>query len=291
MNVVCLGKASYDITMLVDSINLNKKNKAIKKVESSTVNAANLLGCWGIPSYFLGVIGNDHYGQKIEDEFIKMHVYTKYLEKNNKYNTPINLTIIDKNINQKTIFNYGEDKNLTDLNLSIKPDIVFTDGYEYEMSKELFSDYKDAVKIIDANVFNEDIVQLCTLADYIICTKEFAEKCSNTRFEDNDKIISIFNNLKKQFNNNIVIILEDGYIYEFENIIKMMPNIKIDFLTPTSNIDIFHGAFIYGIIKEWELEKKIKCANIARAIAHTKSGSRNSIPTRKEMKMVLDDFE
>jgi sugar/nucleoside kinase (ribokinase family) len=46
--------------------------------------------------------------------------------------------------------------------------------------------------------------------------------------------------------------------------------------------DIFHAAFIYGLLQNWLLEQTMRFANAAAALACTKVGARASIPDLTE---------
>ena len=62
MKIVCIGHASYDITFPVKEYpKENTKNRIQRRVECGggpASNAAYLLGKWGIPTWFLGIVGN-----------------------------------------------------------------------------------------------------------------------------------------------------------------------------------------------------------------------------------------
>lgn len=47
--------------------------------------------------------------------------------------------------------------------------------------------------------------------------------------------------------------------------------------------DVFHGAFIYGLLKGWNLEKIGEFSDAVSAIKCTKLGGKTRIPTLKEV--------
>ena len=47
--------------------------------------------------------------------------------------------------------------------------------------------------------------------------------------------------------------------------------------------DIFHGVFLYGVLKGFPLEKSVRYASAAGALASTRLGGRQSIPTLDEI--------
>ena len=74
MKILCIGQSAYDITLPLDHYPVeNKKVRIDGKVEcggGSSSNCAFLLAKWGIDTSFAGIIGNDHYGNNILDEYI-----------------------------------------------------------------------------------------------------------------------------------------------------------------------------------------------------------------------------
>ena len=53
--------------------------------------------------------------------------------------------------------------------------------------------------------------------------------------------------------------------------------------------DIFHGAFAYGLLNNFPLEKCVAYANIAAGLSIDKIGARNSMPTLNEVISVYND--
>ena len=66
-----------------------------------------------------------------------------------------------------------------------------------------------------------------------------------------------------------------------------MPGLKVDAKDTTGCGDIFHGAFVYGLINRFDIEKTIAIANIAAGLSATKISSRASVPSLSE---TLDYF-
>ena len=73
MKVLCIGHASYDISVIVNEYpKENTKYRVDEKVECGggpACNAAYLLGCWNVETYFQGIVGNDLYGTSMWGPF------------------------------------------------------------------------------------------------------------------------------------------------------------------------------------------------------------------------------
>ena len=85
MKVVCIGHSTYDITLPVNEYpKENLKYRIDKKIECGggpASNGAYLLAKWGMDTSIISVVGDDYYGEKIMEDFIKIGADTKYLEK------------------------------------------------------------------------------------------------------------------------------------------------------------------------------------------------------------------
>lgn len=298
MKILCIGNCTYDITFIVNSfIKENTKNSVLKKIEcggGSTANAATLLGSWGMNVYFAGIIGNDYYGKKIKNEFDKYNVNTKYLQVSNEFNTKVSNIIVNNENASRTILSYKPtNMKMKDFNLDFEPDIILIDGQEYEISKKILKKYTNAISIIDASIFNEKIIELASLTDFLICSLDFAEKVTNIKFDINNvqTISSIYTKLKTIFNNKIIITLEEnGALYEKDKKIKIMKSISVNAIDTTGAGDIFHGAFIYAIINKMNLENAIKLSNITSGLSTERYGGRLSIPSKEEVRRKLDEY-
>lgn len=290
MKILCVGSASYDITIPVsDFPKENTKTRVEEKYECGggpAATAAYLLAKWNMDVSFIGTIGNDEYGRKLIKEFEQANVNLKNLFIENEETTSSFITINTSN-GTRTILTYRPKyKEIENIDLNFKPDVILTDGQEYKLMLNLMEKYPDAVTIIDAGRYTENIVELSKKVDYVVCSKDFAEKATNI---DSASLKKMYNKLKEIFNTNIIVTLESkGCLYEIDGNIKIMPAIKVDAVDSTGAGDIFHGAFTYGVANNLDLESILKISNIAAGLSVTKIGSRNSVMPLEEVMRIYD---
>jgi sugar/nucleoside kinase (ribokinase family) len=74
-----------------------------------------------------------------------------------------------------------------------------------------------------------------------------------------------------------------------DNIIKLMPSIKVTPIDSTGAGDIFHGAFTYCIAKGYDIEKTLKISNITAGLSVTKIGGRNSVFPLEEVMKIYEE--
>ena len=277
MKVLCIGHATYDVYIPVSSYPIeNTKNRVDSEIccgGGPASNAAYLLGKWGIDTYFCGLVGNDYEGAVIEKEFESVNVNLDYLVKDNTCKTTKSYIIVNTSCASRTsLACQSRKKSIDDIDIKIKPDIILIDGHEVELSKKVIKNNPDAIVVIDAGRCNKDIIDLCHMSDYIVCSKDFAldyTKCCDV----NEMIIK----LKNDFKANIVVTLEaDGCAY-YDGEVKIIKSVPVDAIDTTGAGDIFHGAFIYGLINKWDMYKILSFANTTSSMSVTKITGRKSI--------------
>ncbi len=293
MKAICIGQAAYDITLIMDSYPIENQRANIKeKIEcggGSASNCAILLEKWEIDTSFAGTIGNDYYGNKIKDEFDRIN--TKYLDIKDATITPVSYIITAIDNNTRTILKNRK----KDIKISIKYDnekydLIMLDGYEKDFASKVLNNNKTAISILDAGSIKEETLELAKKVKILACSKDFAEEYTNIRIDFNDinSLISIHKKLEQDFNNIILITLEDKGCFIKSDNYKIIPSIQVDVKDTTAAGDIFHGALGYFLLNDTNLENAVKKANIAGALSVGKIGGRNSIPDYNKVEEVYD---
>ena len=299
MKILCLGHISYDITFPVEKfLTENKKIRVKERIECGggpASNAAYLLGKWGSEVYIAGLVGNDTYGQKIKQEFLEANVNTKYLEMRENYQTSNSIIINNTSIGSRTVLSYrASEEIMANFELDFEPDIILIDGHEYEASLKVLERYPNAISIIDAGRPTDKIVELATKVNYAVCSKEFAETVTGIMidYEKAETILKLYHKMEEKFKGTIVVTLESkGSLYKYDGHVGIMDAIKVKALDSTGAGDLFHGAFAYGLSKNYDLNTILTIATVAGGISVTKIGGRASVATQEEMRQYIHDFE
>ena len=296
MKVLCIGHSSWDITVPVDDYPTeNVKYRFNEKYAAGggpAGNAAYLLGKWGIDTVIATSIGSDDYGTKIKKEFQSVNVNTDYVETSYEKDTSFSFILVNKKNGSRTVFNVtSEHLPLKKLTYEFTPDIILTDGHDYATSQNAISKYPHAISVIDAGRPVQEVIELCKYIKYIVCSKEFAETVTGLKMDFNNPqtLVNVYTKLQNKYpNSNIVITLEShGALYQVNNQIKIMPGLKCNVVDTTGAGDAFHGAFVYGLANNFDMEKVITLANIAAGLSVQKMGSRLAIPALSD---VLDYY-
>lgn len=294
--ILCLGHASYDITIPMDKYPTeNIKYRVLNRIECGggpASNAAYLLGKWGMNTYFSGVLGNDIYGKRIKKEFENVGVDTRYIELSKKYKTTNSFIIVNKKNASRTIFAYRDKSmKMENTNIRIKPDYALFDGEDFEIATKVIKNNPDCITILDAGRAKYSTIKLGKMVNYLVASKNFAEDFTGVKinYKDYNSLVKVYNLLEKDFTANIVITLEShGCLYKIDGKVKIMPGYKVKAIDTTGAGDIFHGAFVYALVKGYSYEDILRIANITGALSTTKIGGRYSIPDINEVLSIYE---
>ena len=296
--VLCVGQAAFDITLPLDHYPVeNQKTRIPYKVEcggGSSSNCAFLLAKWGLDTSFAGVIGNDHYGNNILDEYISVGIDPRYLQISNKFSTTSSYIIANTSIGSRTILT-SRDK---DIKMNVPEfeenefDYILFDGYEKDVALEAIKKNPNAITLLDAGSVKEATVELAYKVDYLICSHDFANEFSKTEIDYNDieTIKRAYDILEKEFGHHVIITLEAmGSFTKIDGEYKLVTSIEVVPQDSTGAGDIYHGAFMYGLTQGFDLEKTMKFANITGALSCLYVGSRLSIPELADVEKAYND--
>ena len=295
--VVCIGHSTYDITLPVNQYPTeNVKYRLSEKVECGggpASNAAYLLAKWGMKTSILSVVGDDYYGKLIRNDFKRIGANIKYLELKKGHETSSSYIIANTTNGSRTILTSKKNPiRKLEQDITINADIILIDGEHPETALKVLIDNENAISVIDAGRLSKDTKMLGKMVKYLVCSKDFAEEFSKTKidYKNKETIIECYEKLKAYFKNTIVITLEErGSFTEIDGKYVQIPSVEVPAIDSTGAGDIFHGAFTYFIGNNYPLEEAIRYASIAGAISVTRVGSRNSIPTLKEV-LEYDDI-
>lgn len=290
MKALCVGHATYDITLPTNEFPVENKKMRIKKQVACgggpACNASYLLAKWGIDTTFAGIVGDDYYGNNIISELEEVGVNTKYVEKNKDIQTDSSYIIANLSNGSRTIIT-AKEQTIAKLSkgIDLKADILLVDGEHYLSAKEALEKNPNAISILDAGRVNDEVCALGKMVTYLICSKDFAEEFTNTKIDVSnfETLVTAYETLKINFKTNIIITLDkDGSFTKIDDY-EIIPSLREEVLDSTGAGDIFHGAFAYFISNGYSLRKTIELSSITSAISVTRMGGRYSIPELSEV--------
>lgn len=294
IDVLCIGNASYDLFFRLNEYPVENKKYAVKSIQEScggpAANEAFLLSKWGIKTAFVGLIGNDIYGEKIIKDFKKVKTDIHFLEVRKNFQTPLSSIIINKKNGSRTIINRRSFDEKININIDkfkkLKPSVIIFDGNELALSLLSVDYFKDAVSILDAGSLRKETKILAKRVDYLICSSDFAKSYTGLKkIRTKNEMNTCMTGLKKLNKKNIIVTLgEHGLIYRFKKGAEHLSGEKVNAVDTTGAGDIFHGAFAYCILKKMDIYNALIFSMKAAGISVTREGSRDSIPELDEVR-------
>lgn len=297
MKALCIGSSLIEVTCPINGvIGENEIYRYTEKIECCGGHASNvayMLGKWGVETYIASIVGADDFGNKIKKDLENVGVKTDYIETSFDKGTGMSVVLLNNTNKNKTVLEFANNNHLKKFAFSVEPNIIVTDGMDYNATVTAFDKYKHAKKMLMTNNVTKEIYELGKFVNYIILNKTTAELMTNAKIDYNNSgtIVDIYNKIKQKYEQAEIIITlgERGSVYAINGQVKVMPTIRTNIVDTNGAGDVFAGAFIYGIGRDFGFEKSIAYATIAASMSTTKMTSRLSIPTLTEVSTYYDN--
>lgn len=291
MKVLVVGKPKYNV--ILQSENFPKENSKIsvsEKIETPggiSVYVACMLAKWGMTVSYAGAIAGDEIGNKIKTEIESYGIDTKYLEINYEQRSNINYVLLNKANGSSTEVEHINNIYAQKFKYDFAYDYVITDGSDMGASIAIANNYPTSKIILLANKVNEQYYNLSKRSAYVCANMNFAEALTKLKYEFNrpKSLVDFYQKIKDLNTAEYILMLRNkGVLYTRERQVKMLPAIPVEKIVDDSNSGAaFFAAYAYGIINGYDMDEVAKVANIAGALALTKTGTLKSIPLKDEV--------
>ena len=260
---------------------------------------------------YIGKIGDDADGRFVKAELEKEGVNTDYLMTDKASKTSRASIWVDKESGKRTVAldktrsNHIEVSELKFMN-SISTRFLHIDAREPEVDIFLAKWAKKlgAKVSLDVGSLRAGAESVLPFADHLIVSKRFA--CGFTNLSDPFSACGEL--MRKEFETVVVTIGEEGCICgsprgfttrssagESKTSrgggIFHSPGFPVKVVDTTGAGDVFHGAFIYGLLQEWDLKKTAQFACAAAALKCRELGGRAGIPDLAEVMSFTRSFK
>lgn len=295
MKLVCVGQSAYDMTYFIhEPLIENQKYRIQERMEcigAPATNAACLCAQWGIDTTLVSRVGQDSYGTQILMTLQEQGVDTSYIKVSEGAKTSISTIITHTETGSRTIFNCPINDTQDSFAYPTQCDVLLMDGHEEAASMELRKRFPQAVTILDAGTAQPEVIRLAAFCDHLVCSQSFAQQYTGITLSLNveQTVVETFQKLKELCSHQVVVTLgELGLLYEKEQRIYHMPARNVTAVDTTGAGDIFHGAYTYGVMMGWTLEKCLDIASRAAALSVGKMGGNPSIPSLQKLAMQVE---
>ncbi len=240
----------------------------------------------GVQTSFLGSVSDDAFGIKIVEGLEEERVDHTFLKITPGYTSQFAFIAVSRDGGRRTVFwTRGSVPHLksTDVDLKAFPGarILHTDGLMVEASIEGARQAKEVglTVVMDAGTLREGYRELISMVDVLIASERFGSALAGTD-ETADKALET---LSQWGPKEVVITLGPrGSIGWRGGETVYQKALPIDAIDTTGAGDVYHGAYIYGLLKGWNMPECMRFASAASSLKCTEMGGRKGIPSLEE---------
>jgi sugar/nucleoside kinase (ribokinase family) len=253
--------------------------------------ATALVACskWGLRTKYVGKVGENDLGmfslKSIREAGVDISSVTVEKGAINQFA----FILIDKESGERTIIWYRDKKLLyKEGQLSreyvCKGKILHVDGHDIEATIKAIKWAREEgiFTVIDIDKVEEKTSELIKDVDFLITSSTFGTKL--TGIEDREKALVALKRYNKGFL--CATLGREGAMAVVGDRIVHSMGFEVETLDTTGAGDVFHAAFIYGLIRNWEVLETLRFANAVAALKCTRMGGR-SVPTLEEVDSFL----
>ncbi len=245
----------------------------------------------GISTSFLGSISDDPFGVEILRNLKNEKVDVSCLKITPGYTSQFAFIGVTVKNGKRTIFwHRGNVPHLkskdVDLQLFPKARFLHIDGLMIEACIEAARQAKalGMIVVMDAGTMREGSEELVSFTDILIASETFAEPL----FERKPAHETALKTLRELGPEQVVITRgSEGSIGLNDEGIFHQAAYPVMAVDTTGAGDVYHGAYIYGLLQGWEMIKCMRFASAAAALKCTKIGAQTGIPNLKAINSLI----
>jgi sulfofructose kinase len=297
VDVVGIGRAPLDILYVVDHFpagdDLIRVEEASMQGGGPVPNALCALSHLGVTTALLDTIGDDWQGQKIREYLEADHVNTEFMHITPAGRSTVSTILVHKTTGKRAIINYRGDApdhllEQNEIHLISKAKILHITGTYPETVSFAAGQIRTSGGKVSfdggAGLYKEADRRILPKVDY--CISAFGYAQNYTGKDSISAMLDAFLMVGVEVAG-ITCGTDGSWFKEASGVEFHQPAFILPTVVDTTGCgDIFHGVFLYGALNHFPLEKSVRFASAAGAIASTRLGGRLSIPTLDEIALL-----
>jgi sulfofructose kinase len=286
IDVVGLGLNAMDTICVVPAFPQpnTKTHMRQVRVEPGGQVATALTTCarFGLKARYIGSVGTDSWGraqlESLREENLELHV--REVE---GADTQIAIILVEDGIGERTIvwrrdpaLQYPVSELQREWITSAR--MLHLDGCDSVAALQAARWARDAgvpVMIDIDEIYDDSTHELLGLVDYLIASSDFAQDPRELAERYGCPVVGITRGA-------------DGAEFFSRGKLMQVSAFKVPVVDTTGAGDVFHGAFIYGLLQNWNLEDVIRFANAVAAMKCMQFGARRGIPLLSDVEQFLN---
>ncbi|HLV02723.1 MAG TPA: PfkB family carbohydrate kinase [Acidobacteriota bacterium] len=251
--------------------------------------ACALCARYGLQTRYIGRVGDDDIGAYSLNDLHKEPMDLSVDVVQGAY-SQYAVIIVDRLTGERTVM-WNRDRRLHYGKGQLKKEkvvqgqVLHIDGYDLPACLEAAKWAREAGMYVslDIDQVQEGIEKLLKLTDFLIPTLSFVYDFTGvTDWKEGLRKLATFTD------GFVAVTLgKEGSACLWEDAVYHVAGFEVDSVDTTGAGDVFHGAFLYSLFQDWNVEDCLRFANAAGALACTRYGARGGIPALEEVEQLL----
>ncbi len=238
----------------------------------------------GLDSAFMGKVGDDEFGRKMIDELRREEIDISGVVVESGGSSQFAFILVDEESAARTILwtrgslsAFGADE--VDTGKVERARGLLIDSLEPAAAVAAARAARGASipVVMDAGTLREGVEELLPLCDYIVASETFSRQISGRGHEDALERLESYGPRAA-----VITLGESGCLAMSEGAVIESRGFEVDAVDTTGAGDVFHGAFMFGVLKGWDIERICVFSNAVAALKCRRLGGRAGIPDLDE---------
>jgi sulfofructose kinase len=297
IEVVGLGQACVDYLGRVSSYPREDGKVELLDLQSQCGGPASTalvtLSRLGIKTSFLGSISDDPNGVEVVKGLKADQVDHSFLKITSGHTSQFAFIAVSRESGNRTIFwSRGSvpplKKEDVDLSPFVGARVLHLDGLMIEASIEAARQAKAlGLKVVlDAGTMREGSLELVSQIDVLIASARFAVPLVGEDSPAEKALEALSRFGPKEI---VITFGSKGSVGWNRGELVAQSAFPVDAVDTTGAGDVYHGAYIYGVLKGWDMRTCMRFASATSALKCSTIGARAGIPTLQEINRLLEE--
>ena len=295
VDVVGLGENALDVVLRVKAFPAPGTKVTVESIARHPGGsvATALITCrrLGLSARYIGSAGTDETGRSQLASLRREGLDLRYFQRITGARTRVSYIVVDESTGERTIL-WERDPRLSLKLARIKPESVegaralHVDATDPEASLRVAAIAKRAgiPVVADLDTFYPGVERLLTLIDYLIVSSDFVRPAAGKA----DPFAAL-EQLARRARSRLVgaTLGRDGALVRSEGRFIYSPGFQVRAVDTTGAGDVFHGAFIYGLVRGWNVRQSLEFSNAMAALNSTRLGARGGIASERAARRLV----
>jgi ribokinase len=251
-----------------------------------------VLARWGMGARFAGTVCGDPFGRVILEGLREEQVDTSAVRVEKGDRSQFAFICVERGTGKRTIF-WGRPEASSFPAGDVPEgfldgaDALHLDGLFIKASLDLARKAKerDIPVVLDAGSIRPGMLELVRYTDHLIAAENFLD-----RFRPEASLRSRLEALREMGPQVVTVTLGGrGSVSLWEDAPHRLPALQVEARDTTGAGDVFHGAYIYGLLQGWPVPDRIRWATVSAGLSCRSLGGRSGIPGLEEVQARLSE--